>query len=300
MDKQRGSPRSELKFLERLSIDELEALLRFSGDPADVEVLFDTVVEAVVAREEKNPTGRLPDVDAAWDELQMMYDNGMNRERPSAGENASPDILRGHELQVAQGKDRPRRSSLLKVARVAAVMAAAMVLLLVLMIGAQAAGADVFGVLARWTEGTFYFETRTVTSTYCEALHNTIQEVFENQGIIGEYVPTWYPEGYNISSVMTADDKLGTSVRILLSNELEKSFGISVDQYKEKKFIDPQTFEIEANSVEKYPSNNRTYYIFSNDDSATASWSDGNILQRIWGDLTVPELKSMIDSVGGK
>lgn len=73
MDEQHNPLKSELKFLERLSIEELEALLKLSGDPDDVELLFDTVVEEVVAREKENPTGRLPDVDTAWDELQMMY-----------------------------------------------------------------------------------------------------------------------------------------------------------------------------------------------------------------------------------
>lgn len=73
MDEQRSPLKSELKFLERLSIEELEALLKLSGDPNDVELLFDTVVEEVVAREREKPTGRLPDVDAAWDELQARY-----------------------------------------------------------------------------------------------------------------------------------------------------------------------------------------------------------------------------------
>ena len=43
MDEQHNPLKSELKFLERLSIEELEALLKLSGDPNDVELLFDTV-----------------------------------------------------------------------------------------------------------------------------------------------------------------------------------------------------------------------------------------------------------------
>ena len=57
MDGQHNSAEHELKFLERLSIDELEALLRFSGDAADIEMLFDAIVEEVVAREEKKTQG---------------------------------------------------------------------------------------------------------------------------------------------------------------------------------------------------------------------------------------------------
>ena len=167
------------------------------------------------------------------------------------------------------------------------------------MVGAQAAGADVFGALARWTDDTFHFETWSAEPTYCEALYNAIQETFSNQGVIGEYVPTWYPNGFHISNTMVTEDDLGISIRILLSNEEESFIGISVDQYKNNAFIDPQTFEIEGDSVEKYPSKGKIYYIVSNEGSVSVSWSDGHTLLRIWGDIAVQEIKPMINSIGG-
>lgn len=304
MDEQRSPLKGELNFLERLSMEELEALLKFSGDPDDVELLFDTVVEEVVAREKENPTGRLPDVDSAWDELQMMYHNMPDAETIPLSSLEKPVSLSSVEADPAPlaepAADKPRRVSLRRGARTAAAMAAAVVLCLALMVGAQAAGVDVFGALARWTDDTFHFETWSTEPTYCETLHDAIQEIFDKQGIIGEYSPMWYPEGFNITSTMTGEDELGVSVRILLSDEFEHSIGISVDQYKAKDFVDPQTFEIEANSVAKYPSKGKVYYIFSNEGSVTASWSDGSTLQRIWGDITEQEIKAVIDSIGGK
>ena len=117
MDEQHNPFKSELKFLERLSIEELEALLKLSGDPDDVE-LFDTVVEEVVAREKENPTGRLPDVDAAWDELQMMYQNmPVEERRPlplSEGISSAGD--HGSRSLASTAEDKPRRVSFRKVA----------------------------------------------------------------------------------------------------------------------------------------------------------------------------------------
>lgn len=302
MDEQHNPLKSELKFLERLSIEELEALLKLSGDPDDVELLFDTVVEEVVAREKENPTGRLPDVDTAWDELQMMYQDipvkgGLLPSKPegtgSAGEN-DPALL------AEPTADRPKRILLRKVMRTAAVMAAAIALCLALMVGAQATGVDVFGALARWTDETFRFEAWSAEPDYCEALHDTIQEALDAQGISGEFVPTWYPEGFEVIEIKASEDALGTSTLIMLVNNNRLSFSIGIDQYKENNYIDPQIFEIEGDSVENYESNGRTFYIFSNKDSITASWSDGRNLQRVWGNLSEYEIKSIIDSIGGK
>lgn len=300
MDEQHNPLKSELKFLERLSIEELEALLKLSGDPDDVELLFDTVVEEVVAREKENPTGRLPDVDTAWDELQMMYQDipvkggllpSKSEGTGSAGEN-DPALL------VEPTADRPKRILLRKVMRTAAVMAAAIALCLALMVGAQATGVDVFGALARWTDETFRFEAWSAEPDYCEALHDTIQEALDAQGISGEFVPTWYPNGFSITNTMTMEDELGVSIRILLSNKAGDSIAISIEQYKQKGFVDPQIFEIEAETVEEYLSNGKTYYIFANKDSITATWSNGIILQKIWGGLTLQEFRTIIGSIG--
>lgn len=301
MDEQHNPLKSELKFLERLSIEELEALLKLSGDPDDVELLFDTVVEEVVAREKENPTGRLPDVDTAWDELQMMYQDipvkgGLLPSKPegtgSAGEN-DPALLA--ELTA----DRPKRILLRKVMRTAAVMAAAVALCLALMVGAQATGVDVFGALARWTDETFHFEAWSAEPDYCEALHDTIQEALDAQGISGEFVPTWYPEDSTIKDVQIVQDDLGISVFISLIDGEENLYYITVDQYNQSIDIDLQTFEIVADSVEEYICKGKTFYIFSNSEDNAAVWSDGIVLQAVWGQLDISALKFIVKSIGG-
>lgn len=303
MDGQHNSTKSELKFLERLSIEELETLLRFSGDPADVEMLSDTIIEEVVVRERKNPTGRLPDVDAAWDEFQMMCQNMPDGEMlpfPSTEEEVSVSAGENGSVPLSTSvADKPSRIYFLKVFRIAAVMAAAVVLSLALMVGVQAAGVDVFGTLARWTDDTFHFETRSAEPTYCEVLHDTIQEILDAQGVLGEYVPTWYPEDYDIASVKTSEDALGMSIDITLLNETGSAFFIRIEQYKQNQYIDPQIFETDNDSVEKHSSNGKVYYIFSNKDSITASWSNGISMQTIWGELDKNSIRHMIDSIGG-
>lgn len=210
----------------------------------------------------------------------------------SAGEN-DPALL------AEPTADRPKRILLRKVMRTAAVMAAAIALCLALMVGAQATGVDVFGALARWTDETFRFEAWSAEPDYCEALHDTIQEALDAQGISGEFVPTWYPEGYDIASVKTSKDALGLSIDITLLNEAGSAFSIRLDRYNQNTYIDSQTFEIDTQSVEKYKSNGRNFFILINDDSVVASWSNGMTVYTIWGEIDKESIKLMIDSIGG-
>ncbi len=300
MDEQHNPFKSELKFLERLSIEELEALLKLSGDPDDVELLFDTVVEEVVAREKENPTGRLPDVDAAWDELQMMYQNmPVEERRPlplSEGISSAGD--HGSRSLASTAEDKPRRVSFRKVARTAAIMAAAVVLCLALMVGAQAAGVDVFGALARWTDDTFHFETGSANADNNISLYESIQTALNTRENLGKYTPKWYPEGTKVIDVQVLEDDLGFSAQVSLSDNTGNRFFVSVDEYKQGTYVDPQIFEIEADTVEEYISNGKSYFIFENTEEVTAVWSNGTIVQSIWGKVDTKSIKFMIDSIG--
>lgn len=301
MDEQHNPLKGELKFLERLSMEELEALLKLSGDPDDVELLFDTVVEEVVAREKENPTGRLPDVDSAWDELQMMYHNmpdegtfppPVSEEVSSAGENGSP-------LLAESKMDKPRRISFRRAARTAAVIAAAIVLCLALMVGVQAAGADVFGALAQWTDDTFHFDVKHSEDAPDIAGRNDVIDVLSIRNVLGKYAPTQYPDGFDIANVQIVANEYVSSTQVSLSNNDGRVAYICVDKYSVGQDINLQTFELESESVTEYFSNGKIFYLFSNSDVITAVWSDSStLLQRIWGDLTESELKSIIDSIG--
>lgn len=303
MDGQHNSAEHELKFLERLSIDELEALLRFSGDAADIEMLFDAIVEEVVAREEKKTTGRLPNVDIAWEEFQTMYrnmpDEKMHPSMSVEGATFIPDGEDGPVPSTIPAKTRPKRIFFQRAIRTASAMAAAVILTLALMVGAQAAGVDVFNALARWTEDIFHFETQFTESDNNNSLYISIQESLNMQDSFGKYTPRWYPDGSIITNVETFKDDFGKSIQISLLNGSGKQFFIGLDQYNQSNYINPLIFEIEADSVEEYVKDEKTYYIFINSSMTTAVLNDGSTVYQIWGELAVQEIKSMLNSIGG-
>ncbi len=135
----------------------------------------DLITAYLDALEQKRPLATAPDAQAAEADFRRRL-GGLGSEQ--AAQSAAP----------AQPKKGRRYRALVTVA-------ATMTLLLALMIGAQAAGFDIFGALARWTEETFRFSPsaqETQVSPYYEPLRQTLKE----NGISGALAPKWYPEGF--------------------------------------------------------------------------------------------------------
>lgn len=186
-----------------------------------------------------------------------------------------------------------------RLGRSVATAAAAVALVFVMMIGAQAAGVDVFGTLARWTDSTFHHVTAPRDRDETISLENTSHGSIDVQRVLGEYAPTWLPDGATATASSVREDEFGVAIQVSFSLPDDRNFFIQLDQYPEREDIDSKTFEIDTDFREKYPSNSRLYYIFSNEDYFMATWSDGTTMQSILGELSVEELKSIIDSIGG-
>ena len=79
---QNGSSGHKFKFLEQLSVEDLECLLCLSSDAEETEAFLDAVAEVIAEREKEHPTGRLPSVDDAWNEFQTLYQNHSSEHMP--------------------------------------------------------------------------------------------------------------------------------------------------------------------------------------------------------------------------
>lgn len=297
MSEQRDSAGQELEFLEKLSIEDLEALLKTSGSPNDVEAFFDAVIKEVVKREKKEPTGRLPDVDTAWEEIQTRCNQ---THLPKSADNSrfvEHKANKTPSFQKAQRK--PVHSFALSASKIAAVVALTLLLSFSLMIGVQAFGIDMFGALARWTSDTFHFETQQTEHDLQSDLHASIQTMLDIDGILGEYTPKWYPEQCKITKCQVQDDEQGLFIQVSFSFLDNRLFNIRLDRYNNNMDIDIFTSEKDNAFVEEYISHNRIFHLFSNEANLKGIWSDGETVLSIRGNLTVQELKAIIDSIGG-
>lgn len=235
------------------------------------------------ALDAKAPMPEQPDPEKAFREFQ-----GRLQTVSSLGGTGAID----KKAPVSAGKRRPFK-------RMAVTVAATVALLFTLMVGAQAAGMNIFGNLAQWTDEVFSFLPSSEENARNAEYHAAFQQALEAQGMPKELAPAWYPKGFSAKEPETWDNEMGKFVELHFKNDVGEAFYIGVDQCSEVADLMPASYEKDSGTVEIYTSGERTFYIMSNINSLTATWSEGNMAETIRGQISVEEAKKMIDSMGG-
>ncbi len=249
-----------------------------SLDPADILA----ITEVINDREEDTPTDA--DVEAALtDFLARVKEESAPTERIPEAPPAAP-------AAVPAAKPERKRAGRRKLRWV--VVAAAVVCLMTV----PAMGSGAMENLVEWTTQHFWFlpqssapQERPGAVTY-EEVQNTLAQLTDLP-----VLPTWYPEGTVLEKMEVNDLLNGTGVDVLFSLG-EDIFSLSISVYDSKQEGITQ-YEKEEGYVEPYYVNHIPHYIMGNIGRYTVVWQNGNTENAIQGDLTVEELKQMIDSI---
>ena len=279
--------REKYAYLDRLSTQRLEELLLAAMEDDSGRDTSEAVLHIleVLQKREDSLTAEPVDVDRAWEEFRRDY---LTPE--GEGQALYPC---GEDRPESAKKPKARRVPVWRTLRIAA---ATVALLFALMVGAQASGLNVFGALAQWTSETFHFGAKDEIQS--ENYQLFLDALVENN-IPTEYAPTWCPSGFIASEPTVENSSSIVSVQILFTNADGNSFQINIDHYTSQPGPQNKSFEKDNISVEQYLSHGKIFYIFSNTDSAMATWSEGTLLEMIWGDLSEKDIKAIIDSIGG-
>lgn len=124
-----------------------------------------------------------------------------------------------------------------------------------------------------------------------------LQAALDECGISGEFVPTWYPEGFEASEPEIIRTSRSDIVNTMFRDAGERFFSIRIHRYHSSEDVESFIFEKDKTPVEQYTSGTKTVYILSNNDTITTTWSDGLSFETISGNLTVEEFKKIIDSI---
>lgn len=294
MENQGGTSERKYGFLEQLSIEDLELLLRLSSDSDESETFFDAVGEVIVRREKENPTGRLPDVDEAWREFQVYYNTPEKLAEDGPFMSGTAEVEAASEVMPREpARNFSHRPILSRILNSAAIVAVSLMLAFACMVGAQAAGTDVFGALARWTDETFHFLP--VPSPEEDSLKTALRQ----QGIPEELAPSWLPDGFELDELNVYNNQKGQSV---IAGYVREEDSLIIKTYKlyDSQVIGQLRQQTDGEFVEKFFSFGREFYIFSNLDTLTATWSDGtSLILSIGGKVSEEEIKEIINSIGG-
>lgn len=292
-------------YLNRLSTEQLEELLRMDVEeskPGNEDVVFH-ILEVIEQRENEHPTGRIPDVDKAWAEFQEYYNvpEGADTSLYPC-ETVSDDSSENTAEHCSCRMPRMRRwlkQGLVAVIAIAVVFGGIVV--------AQAAGVDVFGTIGRWTNNVFHFdlsadETSTSTGIYVgEGIseYAALQETLASVGIDENLAPTWFPVGFNASDPEILTTNINDTVCLELFNEKNGQYiSIEIIRYNTEQHLQATQFEKDANNVEQYSNEHQTFYILSNADTITATWSNDLIMMQLSGNIPKDDLKKIIDPIG--
>lgn len=274
---------------DQMSTAELEQILRLDfqasdGTASDLDAIL-YIADLLAKR--NGPS----DPDAAWERFQTQY-------RPYADGRSLYDWDDGGGIPAPEAAQTPPVSVRPRRLRRLAVLAAVLAALLLGGMAAQAAGVDILGVFALWTDENFRFvpmdpDEASGAGTDPETPGQQ-QPILQTLGLDGLF-PTWCPEGFFPGSTNITELNNSISANVSFYGDV-RYYSVVVQQ-----FLQPQTstgtFEKDDTPVEEYVHNGWVFYILSNLDTLTATAYDGTYMIMISGSLTREEIKAVIDSI---
>ena len=283
MEKSNKLNECDYGYLRRLPIDKLLELLALApalSDKPEDEAYMDALEEAIIEKENENPTGFFPDVDQQWEQFVTYYlpDQKDTALEPERTEHADPPQTNRHV-------PRKRVIRLRQAGRTILAAAAAVICALAIMVTAQAAGVDVFGAMARWTEDVFSFGPVAPDSQVSEdpvqeavgpeaeipdAGFASLQEAFDACGMTEVHEPGWLPKGYALDGVdvLAVDDPFLRSFEAAYTDG-DGVIGISIMSYDGEPATQVQKIGGPVESVEK---NGIVFYHVENSVGRTITW----------------------------
>ena len=183
-----------------------------------------------------------------------------------------------------------------RVGRTALVACLAIVSVLGLMIVAQAAGIDVFGTVARWTDEVFSLGTvRSNGVGYIlpeePAEYGTLQEALDAYQVTEVSAPTWVPDGYVLELVKVKywEDSRRLSFHCEYANG-DDLLLIEIGSYQNEPNMQIEKTDAPVEIVE---ADGRTVYLLENKNNCTAAWATEHFEFCIFGVVEKTELKQI-------
>ncbi len=289
---------------------ELESLLAaaFSEeyDTVQGDELAMAVMEVMCEGEEGEPAMSQAELDASWEDFQRRLAAAEAKEaekaetpdekkeaETTADAGTAQDPKPMHTSPAKASRNTPQKSNLLYRCAIAAVLAVVVCCISF----TPAFGFNVFQAIADWTAEQFGFARAEERNTDSEKdpFRKLRLAISERSNILG--VPTWGPEGTEANQNISVEER-SDRVVIRCGYETESTeFTIHIIIYSTIPEIYTGTYQKDNEGVELYEVSGVTHYLMDNNDRRSAVWTNGRLEGHIQGDLSITDLKKMIDSI---
>lgn len=284
-------------YLSRLSTQKLLELLAAAPAPAETpedKAYIDAIVEVVLEREERHPTGLLPDPEQAWEEFQQYYNTPEGEDLslyPAENPGTAPSEPAPSQTEYRPQR-RPKRHFFRRVIIVAAVVVC---IALPPALGFE----NVFQMISSWSDDIFLMEdnVNTFKNEYTlpeNGRYGKLQEALDEYEISANVVPNWMPEGFILDDIIVnvLQEPERIEIRAYYLNG-ERMISLFYNQYRESL----TSYEKNDSSVEIYTVGGVKHYLFENMESEVAVWSLADLECAISGDISKKEMKKIIESI---
>lgn len=281
-------------YLNGLSTPQLENILRADMDSSgdgDIDMLL-YIMELIEQREGGKSPENAADTQRAKEEFDRIYHTPEGTGHSLYATEDSDKSETAHVLVDSAHKSVTFAHGFRRIRRIGLIAAITVVVMLGIMVIAQAAGLDVFGAIARWTDGSFSLgtiryksavdvpndttattpplapedETALINSEY-----TSIQEALDACGITEVAAPTWIPEGYSFDGVDILYDPDG-AFWLLSGGYIKENRAVNIEI---EHYDDEPHGQIEKNDapVETFTINGITVYLLENNNNNAAVWA---------------------------
>lgn len=217
----------------------------------------------------------------------------------------SPEFERKMKHLIRQA-DHPVRHRLLRTGQLVAALVA---LLLLLTVATAAAGYDIWRMLAEWTAEQITLAPGQIEYIDPDDLHipeepgeyTDLQEALTAYGLNRSVVPKWLPEGFVQIHLDIEAAAKGSLIIFYALYQWEKNpLVIQVNIYledEERVYDSFGNFQKDEGDPIPYEAGGITHLLTTNAGRPVALWANGPAECCISGDITMEELKQMIDSI---
>lgn len=174
-----------------------------------------------------------------------------------------------------------------------AAAAAVLVILIAGSVTAKAFGVDIWKAVVQWTQETFHFGNWGDSDPNHNRAYSSLQEALEQGNVPAWLIPSYIPAEFVLNDIHVEQTPSRKIYRAIYTNE-EQVLRVTVQDHLDG---DPIYVEQSEGLVEEYEAYGITYYLFSNYGNNRAVWLYESYECDISGEVTIEELKKMIDSI---
>lgn len=280
-------------FLEELSMNELDELLRKSGELGqdDEDALVDAIAEVIERKEKEGPTGRLPDVDEAWREFQTHYNTPEGR-----GASLYPD----EDAEEAAAAEPPAAKKRKKPwVRTLVAVTAILVVCFVTVLPPALGYENVFVMVGEWNDAFFRFAASSQDDGSAddptEETYESLQEALDSNGVTIPIAPQIPSEFDTVAVEVIRYSGSGRIDYNAFYRASQDNMSIYIIQRDEP--ISKRSYEKDETLVEIYSANGIDHYIYENNGRVSITWYTDVFECSLRADIAVEEAKSIIDSI---